>query len=102
MVDVGGAGPPVLLLNGFPQTRLTWRSVVSRLTPAATVVCPDLPGHGDSARLADGPPGFDKAVVAAHMVELMRSLGHERFSVIGHDRGGLVAFRAAASPDHHL
>ena len=95
VVDVGGVGSPVLLLHGFPQTRLTWRSVVPRLTETHTVVCPDLPGYGDSARLADGPQGFDKAIVASHMVELMRSLRHERFVVVGHDRGGLVAFRAA-------
>lgn len=94
-VDVGGSGPPVLLLHGFPQTRLAWRTVAPRLAATRTVVCPDLPGYGESARLADGPQGFDKSAVAAHMVELMRSLGHERFAAVGHDRGGLVAFRAA-------
>lgn len=95
VVDVGGAGPPVLLLHGFPQTRLTWRSVAPPLTERFQVVCPDLPGYGDSDRLGEGPAGFDKTRVAEHMLGLMRSLGHDRFAVIGHDRGALVAFRAA-------
>jgi haloacetate dehalogenase len=99
-VELGGAGPPVLLLHGFPQTRLTWRAVVPQLTPRHTVVCADLPGYGDSARLADGPQGFDKSAVAGHMVALMRQLGHDRFAIVGHDRGALVAFRAALDHPH--
>ncbi|PSK91726.1 pimeloyl-ACP methyl ester carboxylesterase [Murinocardiopsis flavida] len=93
--DTGGSGPPVLLLHGFPQTRVTWREVAPRLIRRFEVVCPDLPGYGDSDRLANGPEGFAKTRVAEHMVGLMRSLGHDRFAVVGHDRGALVAFRAA-------
>ena len=93
--DAGGSGAPVLLLHGFPQTRLTWRMVAPRLVGRCAVVCPDLPGYGLSERLGDGPESFDKSLVAAHMIELMRSLGHDRFAVIGHDRGALVAFRMA-------
>ena len=95
VLDVGGDGPPVLLLHGFPQTRLAWRRVAPRLAERFAVVCPDLPGYGDSERLAEGTAGFDKARVADHLVAVMRSLGHERFAVVGHDRGALVAFRAA-------
>jgi pimeloyl-ACP methyl ester carboxylesterase len=90
-VATGGEGPPVLLLHGFPETHLAWRDVAPRLTEAHTVVCPDLPGYGASA----APESYDKRTTAATMVALMRELGHERFSVIGHDRGALVAFRAA-------
>jgi pimeloyl-ACP methyl ester carboxylesterase len=93
--DAGGSGPAVLLLHGFPETRRTWRAVVPRLMERFSLVCPDLPGYGASERLGDGPAGFDKSRVAEHLIDLMRSLGHERFAVIGHDRGALVAFRAA-------
>jgi haloacetate dehalogenase len=98
--DVGGVGPPVLLLHGFPQTRLTWRAVAPLLSRRFHVVCPDLPGYGGSKRLGDGPGGFDKSLIASHMVALMKELGHDRFAVVGHDRGALVAFRAALNhPD---
>ncbi|MGC4941909.1 alpha/beta hydrolase [Kribbella sp. DT2] len=93
--EVGGTGSPLLLLHGFPETRLTWRQVAPLLADGFRGICPDLPGYGDSDRLGDGPEGFDKARVAAHFVALMRELGHDRFAVVGHDRGGLVAFRMA-------
>ncbi|TDQ04463.1 alpha/beta fold hydrolase [Labedaea rhizosphaerae] len=91
----GDGGTPLLLLHGFPQTRLAWRHVLPALAADRRVVVADLPGYGDSDRLGPGPAGFDKAVVAEHLVAFMRELGHDRFAVVGHDRGGLVAFRAA-------
>lgn len=94
-VDSAGQGAGLLLLHGFPETRATWRSVAPALAKRFHVVCPDLPGYGGSERLSDGPGGFDKARVADHMVALMKALGHDTFAVVGHDRGGLVAFRAA-------
>lgn len=98
--EVGGTGAPVLLLHGFPETRLTWRKVAPLLSDRFRVVCPDLPGYGDSERLGDGPSGFDKSRIAAHMIALMAALGHDRFAIVGHDRGALVAFRAALNhPD---
>jgi haloacetate dehalogenase len=90
-VATGGAGPPVLLLHGFPQTHLAWRAVAPLLAERLRVVCPDLPGYGASAPAAS----YAKRTTAATMVALMRELGHERFAVVGHDRGALVAFRAA-------
>jgi haloacetate dehalogenase len=90
-VATGGAGPPVLLLHGFPQTHLAWRAVAPLLAERFRVVCPDLPGYGASTPA----PGYAKRTTAATMVGLMRELGHERFAVVGHDRGALVAFRAA-------
>ncbi|MDJ0363486.1 alpha/beta fold hydrolase, partial [Rhodococcus sp. H29-C3] len=92
----GSVGPAVLLLHGFPQTRLAWRFVAPALAEEAQVVCPDLPGYGESQTPAgaDDPAAYAKRVTAKTVVDLMRELGHERFAVIGHDRGGLVAFRA--------
>lgn len=92
---IAGEGMPVLLLHGFPQTQSAWRKVVPLLADRYQLIYPDLPGYGDSARLADGPEGFDKRDVARHLVDFMHQLGHEQFAVVGHDRGGLVAFRAA-------
>jgi haloacetate dehalogenase len=98
---VAGSGPAVLLLHGFPQTHAMWHRVAPRLAAAHTVVAPDLRGYGDSAKPAPAPtPELDhaqhsKRAMAADMVDLMRSLGHERFAVAGHDRGGRVAHRLA-------
>ncbi|MEV0048924.1 alpha/beta hydrolase [Saccharopolyspora shandongensis] len=93
----GGAGHPVLLLHGFPQTHLVWRHVAASLAEDFRVVCADLPGYGASDPPAgeDGPARYAKRVTAATMVDVMRELGHERFSIVGHDRGALVALRAA-------
>lgn len=91
----GGAGPPVLLLHGFPETHLAWRKVAPTLAEHYRVVCPDLPGYGVSDKLDGGSERYAKRSTAATMVALMHELGHDRFSVIGHDRGALVAFRAA-------
>lgn len=93
-VASGGEGAPVLLLHGFPETHLTWRHVGPTLAEGFRVVCPDLPGYGASAKPV-GADAYAKRATAATMVRLMRELGHERFSVVGHDRGALVAFRAA-------
>ena len=91
-VAQGGAGPPVVLLHGFPQTHLAWREVAVRLARDHRVICPDLRGYGGS----DKPPGdYSKRRLAADVVELARALGCERFALAGHDRGALVAFRAA-------
>lgn len=89
-------GPAILLLHGFPQTRVAWRWVAPALADGFQVVCPDLPGYGASDPPPNGedPASYAKRSTAATMVELMRQLGHDRFAVVGHDRGGLVALRA--------
>jgi haloacetate dehalogenase len=99
-VRIGGHGPPLLLLHGFPQTSLMWRDVVHGLLPSFTVVCADLPGYGqsDCPPHDDGPLAMSKRAMAATLVEAMGVLGHRRFGVAGHDRGGRVASRMAA--DH--
>lgn len=94
----GGSGPPVLLLHGHPRTHTTWHRVAPLLVAAGrTVVCPDLRGYGESAKpatTADHRP-YSKRAMAGDVLELMRRLGHERFAVVGHDRGSYVAFRLA-------
>ena len=94
---VGGAGPPLLLMHGHPQTHLTWHKVAPRLARRFTVVAADLRGYGDSAKPEGGPAhiNYSKRAMAADQVAVMRALGHERFAVVGHDRGGRVAHRMA-------
>jgi haloacetate dehalogenase len=93
----GGSGPPLLMLHGFPQTHATWHRVAQRLAHDFTLVLPDLRGYGDSTKPVDSPEHVNlcKRAMAADMVELMAHLGHERFGVVGHDRGGRVAHRLA-------
>jgi haloacetate dehalogenase len=90
---VGGAGSAVLLLHGFPETHAAWHKVAPLLAEHHTVVAPDLPGYGRSLLIDDG--AWDKRDVAAELVLLMRRLGHERFHVVGHDRGARVGYRLA-------
>jgi haloacetate dehalogenase len=96
-VSVGTQGPPVLLLHGYPQNLFLWARVAPLLAPHFTVVCADLRGYGDSSK----PPGstdhsnYSFRALAEDQVELMRALGHERFHVIGHDRGARTAHRMA-------
>jgi haloacetate dehalogenase len=96
-VSVGGTGPPVLLLHGYPQTRLMWNAVAGRLTDRFTVVAADLPGYGDSFRPVVAPDHVphSKRALALDLVQAMAALGHERFAVCGHDRGGRIAYRMA-------
>ncbi len=92
---VGGDGPPILLLHGYPQTHAMWHKVAPALAHRFTVVCADLRGYGDSSKPAtdDTHGGYAKRAMAADMVELMRDLGHARFFLAGHDRGGRVSHR---------
>lgn len=93
----GGSGPPLLMLHGNPQTHCMWHAVAPRLTNRYTVICPDLRGYGGShkpAATADHAP-YAKREMARDMVELMTELGHERFRLVGHDRGARVSHRLA-------
>jgi haloacetate dehalogenase len=93
----GGSGPPVVLLHGHPRTHATWHRVAATLADRYTVVCPDLRGYGGSTVPPDAPDHAQasKRAMAADVVALMDALGHERFAVVGHDRGGPAAFRTA-------
>ena len=94
----GGAGPAVLLLHGHPRTSSTWHLVAPLLVRAGhTVVCMDLPGYGRSGKpapAADHRP-HSKRAGAGLLLAAMRSLGHVRFDVVGHDRGSYYALRLA-------
>ncbi|TDQ81548.1 haloacetate dehalogenase [Dongia mobilis] len=96
-VVTGGTGPALLLLHGFPQTHVIWHQVAPMLARDFTLVMPDLPGYGDS----NGPVPdaahrhYAKCHTARIMAGLMRELGHARFLLAGHDRGGRVGFRLA-------
>ncbi len=92
---VGGSGPPLLLLHGYPQTHAMWHRVAARLASRFTVVATDLRGYGKSSK-PEGPPdhsAYSKRRMAEDQVRVMASLGFERFSVVGHDRGGRVVHR---------
>jgi haloacetate dehalogenase len=92
-----GQGPPVLLLHGFPENRRMWLEVATRLADTHTVVCADLPGYGQSGcppSASDHHP-YAKRAMAVALIEVMAQLGHPHFSVVGHDRGGRVAYRMA-------
>jgi haloacetate dehalogenase len=97
-VRSGGSGPPIVLLHGHPRTHTTWHRVAPLLTTAGhTVVCPDLRGYGQSSKppTAEDHSPYSKRALAGDVVRLMRHLGHDRFAVVGHDRGSYVALRAA-------
>jgi haloacetate dehalogenase len=94
----GGSGPPVVLLHGHPRTHTTWYQVAPALAEGGhTVVCPDLRGYGESGKPAssDDHTPYSKRSMAADVVALMLALGHQRFAVVGHDRGSQVAYRTA-------
>jgi haloacetate dehalogenase len=92
--DTGGAGPPLLLLHGYPQTRAMWARIAPRLAETHTVICPDLRGYGKSGK-PDDVADYSFREMAADMLGLMAGLGHERFAVAGHDRGARVTHRLA-------
>lgn len=99
-VRYGGDGPPVLLLHGHPRTHTTWYRLVPLLTDRYTLVCPDLRGYGQSSKpptTADHAP-YSKRAMAQDCLTLMHRLGHHRFTVVGHDRGGYVATPPGSGP----
>jgi len=107
MVDLGdvrlrvrsaGDGPPILLIHGHPRTSATWHSVAPQLITAGfTVVCPDMRGYGRSSKaiVRDSHRQQAKREVADDLADLMSQFGLDQFAVVGHDRGGNVAFRLA-------
>ena len=93
----GGNGPPLLLLHGYAQTNVMWHRVAPALAAHFSLVIADLPGYGWSAvpEAGEGHAPYDKRSMANAMVEVMEKLGHVRFRLAGHDRGGRVAYRLA-------
>ena len=94
---MAGDGPPLLLLHGFPQTNVMWHKIAPSLAENFTVIAADLRGYGDSSAPGSTPDHatYAKRAMANDMIGLMNSLGHDRFMVAGHDRGGRVAHRMA-------
>src|SRR5262249_52561116 len=94
---MGGKGPPLLLLHGYPQTHVMWHKVAPALAREFTVVVPDLRGYGDSGKPASDPAHFvySKRATATDMVAVMDRMGFKAFLLAGHDRGGRVAHRLA-------
>jgi haloacetate dehalogenase len=94
---IGGDGPPLLLLHGYPQTNVMWHRVAPALAQTHRLVIADLPGYGASDAPEAGPDHspYSKRAMAAALVELMEKLGHARFALIGHDRGGRAGYRLA-------
>lgn len=90
---IGGDGPPLLLLPGWPQFWYSWRLVMPALAEHFTVIAPDLRGMGGSDKPATG---YDAATLADDMAELMTELGHDRFAVVGYDLGMVVGYALAA------
>ncbi len=103
-VRIGGSGPPLLLLHGYPQTHVIWHRIAPSLARDFTVVAPDLRGYGDSGKPAGGADhaGYAKRTMARDQVELMAALGFDRFAMIGHDRGARVGHRLALDHPERL
>jgi haloacetate dehalogenase len=95
--QIGGSGPALLMLHGFPQTKAIWHRVAPELAKHYSVVVADLRGYGASSK----PHGkadhstYSKRSMAADQHALMHLLGHEQFFLLGHDRGGRVSHRLA-------
>lgn len=92
---IGGDGPPLLLVHGWPENWYAWRDVMPELAKDYTVIAVDQRGIGRSEKTADG---YDAGTLADDMAALMTELGHERFAVVGHDTGAVVSYALAA--DH--
>ncbi|MEM0908030.1 MAG: alpha/beta hydrolase [Pseudomonadota bacterium] len=95
LARVGGAGPPLLLVHGYPQSSAMWHRVAPQLAQQYRVIAPDLPGYGRSDASRADVARYAKRRLGRDMVALMAQLGHGRFAVCGHDRGGRVAYRMA-------
>jgi haloacetate dehalogenase len=94
---VGGSGPPLLLIHGYPQTHVEWHKIAGRLAQDHTVVMTDLRGYGDSSKPegAADHANYSKRTMAQDQLAAMRALGFDAFTVMAHDRGARVAHRMA-------
>lgn len=96
-IEIAGTGSPLLLLHGFPETKLAWKNVARRLITRHTLILPDLPGYGNS----DGPvpqpdySNYSKRAMGNALHGLMIKLGYTKYSIAGHDRGARIAYRMA-------
>lgn len=93
---IGGSGDPVVLIHGWPQTWYEWKLVMPRLAERYTVIAVDMRGIGGSSKPAPSA-GYDARTMAVDIHELMRALGFDKASIVGHDIGLLVAFAYAVT-----
>ncbi|MFD6550859.1 alpha/beta fold hydrolase [Streptomyces sp. NPDC058398] len=92
---IGGHGPTLVLLHGYPETWYEWRALLPELSQHYTVIAPSLPGAGKSDAPADG---YDKKSMAAAVHTLLRRIGHaDDIRLVGHDIGSMVAYSYAAA-----
>ncbi len=99
----GGSGPPLLLLHGYPQTHVQWHKIAGDLAQHFHVIVMDLRGYGwSSAPQSEKGELYTKRLMAEDVIAVMQSLGHLRFHVAGHDRGGRVAYRLALDHPERL
>ena len=92
---IGGEGPPLLLVHGWPENWYAWRLVMPALARDFEVIAVDQRGIGLTGKPKDG---YDTGTLANDLVALMDALGHERFAVVGHDTGLAIGYALAA--DH--
>ncbi len=94
---LGGAGPPLLLLHGYPQTHVIWHKVAGELAEHFSLVVPDSRGYGQSScpETDERHLAYSKRTMGEDMAEIMAQLGHDRFSIASHDRGARVGYRMA-------
>lgn len=94
---MGGTGPALLMIHGYPQNHVCWHKIAPKLSEHFTLILPDLPGYGWSSHPKDDEHflNHSKRAMANSLVQMMQELGHDRFLVVGHDRGGRVAYRMA-------
>jgi haloacetate dehalogenase len=94
---IGGAGQPLLLLHGNPQTHMMWHAIAPGLAEHFTVIAADLRGYGGSSKPPTTPDHepYSKRAMARDQIAVMRHFGFDRFAIVGHDRGGRVAYRMA-------
>jgi pimeloyl-ACP methyl ester carboxylesterase len=94
-VVIGGNGPPLLLVHGWPQTWYAWRLLMPTLAQNFRVIAPDQRGRGLTSKPADG---YDTGTLAGDLAALIDVLGHQKFAVAGHDTGMVISYALAA--DH--
>ncbi|OZJ02917.1 hypothetical protein BZG36_04112 [Bifiguratus adelaidae] len=99
---VGGQGPPLLLLHGYPQNYFIWHLIADDLATRFTVVAADLRGYGRSSKPQGSPSHieYSKREMAADQVAIMKKLGFSSFYIVAHDRGARVAHRLALDYPH--
>jgi haloacetate dehalogenase len=96
-VRIAGNGNPLLLLHGFPETKLAWEKIVPALVATNTIVTADIPGYGASTGPAPASDyaNYSKRRMGNVMNLLMQQLGFDSYDVAGHDRGARIAYRMA-------